>query len=101
MANAPLRLEDGRCGDLDSQDEGWGVTKVAGNELLCFASAGDNDRFVVNAAQIVNSARFSVSDQYADCEPGGKASGFVEIESRAATTAQRTSRSRWTPSDGH
>lgn len=80
VGNAPLRLEDGQCADPDNRAEDWGVKQGAGDGLLCFASAGDNDRFVVNAAQIVNSTRYTVSDQYTDCEPDGEASGFVELE---------------------
>lgn len=80
VGNGPLRLEDGQCVDPDSQADDWGKKKGAVDGLLCFTSAGDNDRFVVNATDIVNSTRFGTSDLYADCEPDGEASGFVEVE---------------------
>ncbi|MFD2024084.1 hypothetical protein [Promicromonospora aerolata] len=80
VGNSPLRLQDGQCVDPDSQADDWGMTKGPGDELLCFASAGDNDRFIVNASDIVNSTRFGNSDEYAVCEPEGEPSGFVEVE---------------------
>jgi hypothetical protein len=80
VGNSPLRLQDGQCADPDSQDDDWAMKKGPGDGLLCFTSAGDNDRFVVNATDVVNSTRFGTSDQYADCEPEGEASGFVEVE---------------------
>ncbi|MFD2794570.1 hypothetical protein ACFS27_13520 [Promicromonospora vindobonensis] len=80
VGNSPLRLEDGQCVDPDSKADDWGMKKGPGDGLLCFTSAGDNDRFIVNAPDIVNSTRFGSADEYADCEPEGEPSGFVEIE---------------------
>ena len=80
VGNSPLRIQNGQCVDPDSQAGDWGMATGPGDGLLCFTSAGDNDRFIVNAPDIVNSTRFGSSDEYADCEPEGEPSGFVEIE---------------------